>query len=112
MTDTLRTKLGTTRAGERTRIWVEGKRLAEHAFTVGKRFSRRWTPAMLTLELVSETEFNKLPIAERGTVVGKGDKPIIDVTGQKVAETFGSNSHVAVSFERGKITIRRSEVAS
>jgi hypothetical protein len=107
MTDTFKTKLGTTRAGERTRIWIEGARLTAHAFSVGKRFSRKWTPATLTLELISEAEFEKLSVADRGTVSGKDEKPIIDVTGQKVGATFGAGTHVAVSYARGVITIRR-----
>jgi hypothetical protein len=107
MAETFRSKLSTTRAGERTRIWIEGKRLAEHGFTYGNKVSRKWTPATLTLETISEAEFEKLPIAERGTVSGRRDNPIIDVTGQKVAETFGVGTHVTISFEPDKLTIRR-----
>ena len=110
MTEVFKSKLSTTRAGERTRIWIEGTRLASHGFTCGLRFSRKWTPATLTLTLISQKQFDELPIAERGTVSGKGTKPIIDVTGAKVAETFGVGTHVAVNYAHGVITIKRTEV--
>jgi len=32
-------KLGKTRAGERSRIWLEGKRLAAHGFAKGAPFA-------------------------------------------------------------------------
>lgn len=107
MTDTFKTKLGTTRAGEKTRIWIEGNRLASHGFACGLKFSRKWTPATLTLATIGEAAFAALPSSERGTVSGKGAKPIIDVTGQAVFETFGTGTHVAVTYARGLITIKR-----
>jgi hypothetical protein len=107
MTEVFKSKLSTTRAGDRTRIWIEGTRLASHGFTCGLRFARKWTPATLTLTLISQKEFDASPLAERGTVSGKGEKPIIDITGAKVAETFGIGTHVAVTYARGVITIRR-----
>mgnify|MGYP003662504822 CR=1 FL=1 len=38
-------------------------------------------------------------------VSGKGDKPIIDITGAQVRETFGHNTHVLASFAAGVIRI-------
>jgi hypothetical protein len=39
-------------------------------------------------------------------VSGKGEKPIIDITGEKVREVFGAlSTHVNVHFARGFITI-------
>ncbi|KRR21686.1 hypothetical protein [Bradyrhizobium retamae] len=105
MSDTFKTKLGTTKAGERTRIWIEGARLAAVGFTVGKRFKREWSDKTLTLSVCTESQFNELTRAERGTVSGKGDKPIIDVTGAQVAETF-SGSHAVVTYSARLITIR------
>jgi hypothetical protein len=37
-------------------------------------------------------------------VSGKGDKPILDITGAKIAEHF-SGDRVAVRYSAGKITI-------
>jgi hypothetical protein len=43
-----------------------------------------------------------------GTVSGKSDKPIIDVAGPMVIETFGKYSdHVSVTYTLGQITVRR-----
>jgi len=98
------TKLGTTRAGERTRIWIEGARLADNGFTVGKFFAREWHKQSLVLTLISAAQFDKLSRDARGTVSGKDTKPIIDVTGAKVAATF-SGSHVVAVYSPGKITI-------
>jgi hypothetical protein len=105
MAETFTTKLGTTRAGERTRIWIEGARLVAHGFKVGTRFERSWHDKGLTLSVVTEKRFEELGRAERGTVSGKDDKPIIDVTGVKVAETF-SGSHVEVTYAPRTIIIR------
>lgn len=105
MTDQLVTKLGKTRAGERTRIWIEGPRLVAHGFPVGTFFVRVWNANSLVLKPVSEKTFDALARADRGRVSGKGDKPIIDITGQKVAETFGEGETVTVSYAAGRITI-------
>lgn len=107
MSETFKSKLGTTRAGERTRIWIEGSRLSSHGFKVGTRFQRSWTPDHpgLVLTVCTEKQFNELARADRGTVSGKEDKPIIDVTGVKVSETF-SGSHVSVTFAPRTIIIR------
>lgn len=112
MADTFTTKLGTTRAGERSRVWIEGKRLTAHGFTCGSLFKRQWGEGQLVLSLVkSFTEFDALPVSERGTVSGKGEKPIIDITGVRVTETFSSKgqTHCAVSYRPGRITITATE---
>jgi hypothetical protein len=101
---TFETKLGKTRAGDRTRIWIEGKRLTVAGFNPGTFFLRQWSAAGLTLTACTAAEFEKAERADRGTVSGKGDKPIIDVTGAKVAETF-SGTHVLATYEPGKITV-------
>ena len=44
--------------------------------------------------------------ADYARVSGKGDKPIIDITGEIVRETFGNASHVIVSYRVGRITIK------
>jgi len=100
------TKLGTTRAGERTRIWIEGDRLIAAGFTVGRRFERVWRDDTLTLLSATQAHFDNLPLAERGTVSGKGTKPLIDIAGAKVFSTFGNGTHVAVTYAMGKITIK------
>ena len=97
-------KLGTTRAGERTRIWIEGTRLIDAGFTVGKYFARDWRANSLVLTLISKAEFDKLSRDLRGTVSGKDAKPIIDVTGARVADTF-AGSHVSVAYHHGRIII-------
>ena len=100
----LTTKLGTTRAGERTRIWIEGARLTAHSFKVGGKFQKVWADGKLTLTAVTEKEFEELEHGARGKISGKGEKPIIDITGAKVSETF-KGTHVAVAYREGRITI-------
>ena len=112
MADTFKTKLGTTRAGERSRIWIEGARLVAAGFTCGARFRRTFQTlhaASLTLEIISEQQFETLPVSQRGTVSGKGAKPIIDITGTIVRDTFGKGTHVAVTYTRNTITITTAE---
>lgn len=110
MTDTFKTKLGTTRAGERSRIWIEGNRLLAHGFLPGMHFSRTWGEDKLTLRTLSEAAYHEAPAATRGKVSGKdGSKPIIDITGELVRSTFGQSSHVNVKYSMGRITITRNE---
>jgi hypothetical protein len=102
-------KLGTTRAGECSRIWIEGNRLIVAGFLPGQKFVKAYVDGRLVLTTISDAAFEKLPTAERGTVSGKGIKPIIDVVGQAVIETFQPATHVAVTYKVGQIIIKRIE---
>jgi hypothetical protein len=103
--DKFRHKLSTHHGQENARIWMEGARLVEAGFTVGARFSVAWTPATLTLALVAPFEGRRQGF---GKVSGKGDKPIVDIVGAPVLEAFGKHAdHVSVTYEAGRITIRR-----
>jgi len=97
-------KLGTTRAGERTRIWLEGKRLIAHHFNKGDCVQRVWSDGKLVLRLVNERVFSALPRDERATVAGTDARPIIDIATERVATTF-SGAHVNVTYRAGLITI-------
>lgn len=100
---TFRTKLGTAKGAERSRIWIEGERLSSHGFTVGARYSRQWSEdGSLTLSLDPNGALK---------VSGKGSHPIIDTTGERVRETFGKHgTHVLATYTTGRIIITR-EVA-
>ena len=100
------TKLGTTRAGERSRIWIEGKRLTAHGFTPGVVFVKQWSEGKLAL-VADLALVDAAPSKDCGTVSGKGDKPIIDITGTLVRDTFGMGSHVTVTYRASRITITR-----
>ena len=102
ITTELETKLGTARRVERSRIWIEGKRLTAAGFAVGRYFIAEWEGKVLTLTLLDEDTI--IADAPR-KVSGKGDKPIIDITGAQVRETFGHRSHVRASFGEGVIAI-------
>lgn len=106
MSTTFTTKLGTTRAGERTRIWIEGKRLVDHGFHVGDFFARHWDEKkrLLTLAKIHHATVKQMKIGTYGKVSGKGEKPIIDITGAKVSGTFRT-THVAVTYAVGVISI-------
>jgi hypothetical protein len=108
MAETFTTKLGTTsKAGERTRIWLEGKRLTAHGFTPGALYRRNWNAAdrRLTLRVIDQDHFDQLARDEKGTVSGKGDKPIIDIVGAKVRDVFGKSETVTVEYHRHVIHI-------
>jgi hypothetical protein len=104
-------KLGTARQVPRSRIWIEGKRLVEAGFTVGKYFYKEMgmrtdtddLQARLVLTLAADGDVtNVMP----SKVSGKGAKPIIDITGACVRDNFGFMfSHVEVTFEPGMIVI-------
>lgn len=100
----IETKLGTTRAGPRTRVWLQGSRLADHGFPVGSKFRKQWTDNRLVITSTTHEAFDELPRNERGTVSGDVARPVIDVTGQIVAETFKHETVVA-RFTSGRIVI-------
>lgn len=103
---TFTSKLGTTRAGARTRVWLEGSRLVAHGFACGSQFRKAWEEDRLVLTLLEGAHERSTDIA---TVSGKGAKPIIDITGTRVAEVFGAGTHVTVTYRAGRITIKRLE---
>jgi hypothetical protein len=106
---TFTSKLGTTRAGERTRIWLEGNRLLAHGFTHGAHFQRLWLrEGKLVLAIVGADTFESLERDLRGTVAGSAARPIIDIATTRVAETF-KGDRVNVTYRPGRITITEQE---
>lgn len=93
-------KLGKSRAGERTRVWLEGKRLLAAGFTHRRPFIRTWRDGFLMLTVCSAEAFEATPRNERGTVAGSPERPIIDITGEQVAATF-TGEHVSVTYREG-----------
>lgn len=104
MSKTFSHKLGTSRAGAGTRLWLEGKRLADHGFTHGSHFERVWLEGKLTLMTATAKHFDTLPREERGTVAGSAARPIIDITGQQVSQAFPSGL-VTVTWSQGRAVI-------
>lgn len=104
---TFRTKLGAAKKVPLSRIWIEGKRLVDAGFTVGSFFGKNVAfegPPKLVLMLLKPDDVSATAPCK---VSGKGEKPIIDITGELVREYFGGHgTHVDVTFEQGKITIR------
>lgn len=100
-------KLGKTRAGEGTRIWLEGQRLIDHGFTHGVLFARDWndTRDILTITLCTPEEFNALPRDARGRVSGSAARPVIDIVGQHVAQMFPGGT-IAATWSPNRITIK------
>lgn len=107
MSKTFTHKLGKTRAGDGTRIWLEGKRLLDHGFTYRATFCRKWNDArdMLTVTTCSAEDFEALPRADRGTVSGSETRPVIDIVGQHVAQMF-PGGQITATWSQGKIVIR------
>lgn len=99
-------KLGTTRAGAGTRIWLEGKRLIDHGFTHGAQVRREWHEGKLRLSVVDAATWEALPRPERTTVAGSAARPIIDITGQQVAAAFPGGVVTATWFADGRCIIK------
>lgn len=108
-----KTKLGRVKGQERSRIWIEGNRLSAHGFEVGTRFVKRWFPdnMLLVLRAVPHEATKMYKHTDLGLVSGKGDKPIIDIVGTKVRDTF-TGTHVIAEFDRNVITVRGSNEGS
>lgn len=98
-----RNKIGTSRGAPKRRIWLEGDRVLAAGFAVGMEYTRAWADDSLTLTLgTGDTR------ATRGKVSGKGQRPIIDIVGEKVFEVFGAHCDaVEVSYQPGRIAVRR-----
>lgn len=104
MTDALTTKLGTTRAGPRTRIWLQGSRLPEHGFKTGSYFLKRFGKGRVVITHCTPKEYETATRAERGKVSGDVARPVIDITGAIVAETF-ADVFAYARFTQGRIVI-------
>jgi hypothetical protein len=89
-----------------SRLWLEGQRLLDHKFDHGRLFKKTWGKSKLTLELVDLMTWCELPFAERATVSGSLRRPIIDITGAKMAGLFRQHHpYVNVRWEPGKLTV-------
>jgi hypothetical protein len=88
-------RLGKTRAGERSRVWLEGKKLESTGFKQGTLFSKEWLSGKLTIERITQKTFDKLAPINRGTVSGSIGRPVIDITGEKVQNTFSGDTVTA-----------------
>ncbi|MDP2639535.1 MAG: hypothetical protein Q8Q16_02545 [Betaproteobacteria bacterium] len=80
------------------------KRLVDAGFTVGKYFHKEWNASsrMLVLTLAKSGD---VCLTMPCKVSGKGEKPIIDITGEAVREAFADFTHVEVVYSKGVIRI-------
>jgi hypothetical protein len=115
------TIIGTNHGKGTSRIWLEGKRLVEAGFEVGTRYDR--SHIVFVLEegggssrrgVVLRGIQLKLEPKGKYKVSGKGDKPIIDISGGAVTETFAEHISVCspktpvveVNYSKGLIAIQ------
>lgn len=86
------TIIGTNHGKGTSRIWLEGKRLVEAGFEVGTRYDRVLRKvARMKDGLISPHQGEiELTLNTKGKfkVSGKGEKPIIDISGGAVTDTF------------------------
>ena len=90
------TKVGTAKRIQRSRIWLEGGRLASAGFTCGARYNVTWHDTGATLELCN-TGARK--------VAGTEFRPVIDITGAHVRAL--DCDRVTVSFHHSVISIKK-----
>lgn len=99
-------KLGVARGQERSRVWLEGKRLIEFGFGHYKDFSATFGANRLELNVMrSRTEANQVTAGNLYRVAGAVERPIIDIVGERVRDTFKGFDHVSVKWEQGKIAM-------
>ena len=91
-------KVGASKRIPQSRIWIEGRRLIDAGFAHGARYDVVWTDAGATLKLC--------PAGAR-KVAGTIDRPIIDITGERV-RALGVD-RVIVVYSAQKIEIERGE---
>ena len=83
------TKIGAARQTPGSRVWIEGNRLVTAGFTVGLRYDLLELDGQLILTLASDGSRK---------VSGKGDKPIIDITGDLIRRVFAGRVTVNVEY--------------
>lgn len=105
-----KTKIGFNRG--RRRIWIDGKRLTWAGFHGGSRYVLTQNAGSLTLTAVGTDVDDAKDIAAKvegqaRKVTGRPDgKPIIDIIGKTVSETFGADvTHVIVTTKPCEIHI-------
>jgi len=87
-------KVGAARRILRSRVWIEGRRLISAGFAHGTRYNVEWHDAGATL----------IPDAGGARkVAGAVDRPIIDITGERVRSL--QCDIATVTFSDKKITI-------
>ena len=91
-------KVGASKRIPQSRIWLEGSRLISAGFAHGTRYDVVWTDAGATL--IPDT-------AGARKVAGTIDRPIIDITGERV-RALGVD-RVIVVYSAQKIEIERGE---
>ena len=100
-------KLSTARGNERSRIWLERDRLNRAGFTHGKAFRKTWNDKAGTLVLEVAKPGADDKASDFGTVAGTKERPVIDITGERVRVVFGSKgTHVDATYGDGRITIK------
>lgn len=98
-------KLSTAKGEELSRIWLERGRLTNAGFIKGKTFRKTWGKGTLVLDLAKPGKDDRA--GDFGTVAGTKERPVIDIVGARVRETFGSmGTHVEATYTDGRITIR------
>lgn len=108
--NTFISKLGKTRAGERSRIWLEGKRLTAAGFSKGMPFSIIRNNQSGEWVIIPKDSLipDNHAVIKNGTIAGTDQRPIIDTVGSAVIEAFGNgNGTVLVDYGQLFIAIRK-----
>lgn len=92
-------KVGDHRYGPHSRIWIEGPRLTAAGFTRGVEFTVKIANGAITLRA------EKAKVGGARVVSGKGDHPIIDLSGAWVSEALGGAPRMCCTFHAGRIVI-------
>jgi len=82
-------KIGAARQVPGSRVWIEGNRLVAAGFTVGMRYNLTEADGQLILTLASDGQRK---------VSGKGEKPIVDITGDLIRRVFANRPTVTVEY--------------
>ena len=90
------TKVGAAKRIPRSRIWLEGERLASAGFNNGARYNVAWSSTGATLTLCA--------VGAR-KVAGTEFRPVIDITGANVRAL--ECDRVTVGFNHSVITIKK-----
>ena len=109
ISETMVSKLGTNKGVPRSRVWIEGKRLRAAGFHAKQtQYDKLFTHADVGNEpalILSAKPSGALRVS------GKGDHPIVDITGKQVADHFAGFINVTVTYLPDEIVIIGNDVA-
>jgi hypothetical protein len=99
-------KLFVSKGMENSNLWIEGARLLEAGFNVGREYSQVWYKDRIVLTTASViADETAVKLLRRRVQVTDKNEPLIRIEGVQVQRTFTGFDKVKCVFENGRIEV-------